>query len=78
MAAPNFSGDGQQKTVRNLTCLLDMTSKLHGHLTFLKVSNTFMSATAFLGDAGSDPNCSSQGVCASSAVQNLASLSYNN
>ena len=51
MAAPNFSGDGQQKTVRNLTCLLDKTSKLHGHLTFLSVLNTFLSVTAFLGNA---------------------------
>ena len=72
MAAPNVSGDGQQKTVGDLICSLELTSVLHGHLTFLSVLNSFTSVTAFLGNA-LIPNCSSQGVFTSSAVQTLAS-----
>ena len=51
MAAPNVSGDGQQKTVGDLICSLELTSVLHGHLTFLSVLNSFTSVTAFLGNA---------------------------
>ena len=50
MAATNLSGDGQQKKVVDLVCSLDLTSGLHGHLTFLSVLNTFTSVTAFLGN----------------------------
>ena len=51
MAAPNVSGDGQQKTVEDLICSLELTSGLYGHLTFLSVFNSFTSLTAFLGNA---------------------------
>ena len=51
MAAPNFSGDGQQETVGNLTCSLYLASRLHGHLTFLSVLTAFTSVTAFLGNS---------------------------
>ena len=51
MASPNFSGDGQQKTVEDFPCSLYLTSGLHGHLPFLSVLNSFLSVTAFLGNA---------------------------
>ena len=51
MAAPNFTGDGQQKTVEDLACSPDLTAGLRGHLTFLSVLNSFLSVTAFLGNA---------------------------
>ena len=51
MAAPDLSGDGQQKTVLDLKCSLELSSGPHGQLTFLSVLNTFMSVTAFLGNA---------------------------
>ena len=51
MAAPNFTGDGQQKTFEDLTCSSDSTTGLHGHLIFISVLNTFLSVTAFLGNA---------------------------
>ena len=51
MAAQNFSGDGQQKTVGDLPCSLNLTSGLHGHLIFLSVLNSFLSVTAFLGNS---------------------------
>ena len=51
MAAPNFTADGQQKTFEDPTCSPDLTSGLHGHLTFPSVLNSFMSGTAFLGNA---------------------------
>ena len=50
MAAPNFTGDGQQKTVEDLACSPDLTAGLRGHLKFLSVLNTFLSVTAFLGN----------------------------
>ena len=50
MAAPNFSGDGQQKTVGDLTCSLYLTSGLHGHVTIFSVLNSFLSVTAFFGN----------------------------
>ena len=50
MAAPNFSGDGQQKTVGDLTCSLYLTSGLHGHVTIFLVLNSFLFVTAFLGN----------------------------
>ena len=51
MAAPNFTGDGQRKTFEELFCSPDLTAGLHGHLTFLSVLNSFLSVTAFLGNA---------------------------
>ena len=51
MAAPNFNGDGQQKTFNELLCSPGLTAALHGQLTFLSVFNSFLSATAFLGNA---------------------------
>ena len=48
MAAQNLSGDGKKKVVGDLT---DLSRGLHGHLTFISVSNTFMSVTAFFGNS---------------------------
>ena len=51
MAARNLNGDGQQNTFGDLTCSPDLTPGLQGQLTFVSVLNTFMSVTAFLGNA---------------------------
>ena len=51
MAASNFTGGGQQKTVEDLFCSSDLSAGLHGHLTFVSVLNSFLSVTAFLGNA---------------------------
>ena len=51
MAAPNVTGDGQQKTFQDLLCSPDLSAGLHGHLTFISVLNSFLSVTAFLGNA---------------------------
>ena len=51
MAAPNFTGDGQKKTVQDLTCSPHLTAGLHGPLTFISLLNSFLSVTAFLGNA---------------------------
>ena len=52
MAVPNFTGDAPQKTVENLTCSRpDLTAGLHGQLTFISVLDSFLSVTAFLGNA---------------------------
>ena len=51
MAAQNLTGDGQQKAVGDLTCSQDLLPGPHGHLAFISVLNTFMSITAFLGNA---------------------------
>ena len=51
MAAPNFTGDGHQKTFEDLFCSPELTAGLHGRLTFLSVLNSFLSVTAFLGNA---------------------------
>ena len=51
MAAQNLSGHGQQKAAGDFICLSDLTLGLHGQLTFISVFNTFMSVTAFLGNA---------------------------
>ena len=51
MAALNITGDGQQKTFKGLTCLPDLTAGLHGQLIFISVLNSFLSVTAFLGNA---------------------------
>ena len=51
MAAPNFTEDGLQEVVEDLTCSPDFTAGLHGQLTFLSVLNSFFSFTTFLGNA---------------------------
>ena len=51
MAAPNFTGGGQQKTTEHILCSSDLSAGLHGHLAFLSVLNSFLSVTAFLGNA---------------------------
>jgi len=50
MAAPNFTGDGLQKTIGDLLCLPDLSAELHGNLTFLSIFDSFLSVTAFLGN----------------------------
>ena len=49
MAVPNFTGDGQQKTTNDLNCSPDLTTGLQ--LKFFSVLNSFLSVTAFLGNA---------------------------
>ena len=52
MAAQNFSEDEQHNTIGDLSCWPDFTSGLpNGQLTFLSVLNSFLSITAFLGNA---------------------------
>ena len=51
MAAPNITGDGQHKTPEDLFCSSNLSAELHGHLTFISVFNSFLSVTAFLGNA---------------------------
>ena len=51
MAAPNVTGDGQQKTLQDSLCSPDLSAGLHGHLTFISVFNSFLSVTAILGNA---------------------------
>ena len=51
MAAKNFTGDGQQRTIEDLLCSPDLSAGLHGHLTFLPILNSFLSVTAILGNA---------------------------
>ena len=50
MAAPNFTGNGQQTTIQDLLCSPDLSAGLRGHLTFLSVFNSFLSVSAFLGN----------------------------
>ena len=47
MAAENFTEDGKQ----NLSCSVGLAAGLYSHLTFLSVLNSFLSVTAFLGNA---------------------------
>jgi len=51
MPATNFTRDGQQNTIENLFCSPDLSAGLYGHLTFFSVLNSFLSVTAFLGNA---------------------------
>ena len=51
MATANFTGNGQQKTLDQLLCFPGLTDKLSGQLTFISVLNSFLSLTAFLGNA---------------------------
>ena len=49
MAALNITGGGKQKTLED--CSSDLTTGLHGQLIFLSVLNSFLSVTAFFGNA---------------------------
>jgi len=51
MATANFTGDGEQKTFEQLLCSAGLTEKLSGQLIFISVLNSFLSVTAFLGNA---------------------------
>ena len=51
MAIANFTGDGEQKTFEQLLCSAGLTDKLSGQLAFISVLNSFLSVTAFLGNA---------------------------
>ena len=51
MATSNPAGNGQQKTVEELLCSTESPDGLHGQLTFIAVLNSFLSVTAFLGNA---------------------------
>ena len=51
MVIANSTGDEQQPTVVLLSCSSDLTAGLHGHLIFISVFNSFLSLTAFLGNA---------------------------
>jgi len=51
MAALNFTGDRQQKTLGDFNCSPDLTTVLHGQLTFISVLCSFLSVTAFFGNA---------------------------
>ena len=51
MATANFTGDGEQKTFEQLLCSAGLTDKLSGQLKFNSVLNSFLSVTAFLGNA---------------------------
>ena len=51
MAAPNFTGDGQEQTVEDISCSPHLTAGFHGQLIFISVLNSFLSVTSFLGNA---------------------------
>ena len=51
MAIANSTGDEQQPTVELLSCSSDLAAGLHAHLIFISVFNSFLSLTAFLGNA---------------------------
>ena len=51
MATANFTGGEQQKTFHKILCSAGLTDKLSDQLVFLSVLNTFLSVTAFLGNA---------------------------
>ena len=51
MAIANFTGVRQQTTDEQPLCSTHFTAGLHDHLTFISVLNSFLSITAFLGNA---------------------------
>ena len=73
MATANFTGHEQPKTVENF-CSSDLTAGLHGYLIFISVFLKLFFVPNCNSWECSDPNCSSQGVFTSSALQALASL----
>ena len=50
MATANLTGDGQQRIAEQMLCSSVLTARLHGHLTFLSVFNSFLSITSILGN----------------------------
>ena len=51
MEMKNFTGGESQQTIAELYCSVEFTGEVHGELVFLSVINTFLSITAFLGNA---------------------------
>ena len=51
MATTHFTGLGQKRTLEQLLCSANLTAELHNQLTFISVLNSFLSVTAFLGNA---------------------------
>ena len=51
MAAASIAGNGQQKIVEQILCLEGLTDEISGQLTFILVLNSFLSVSAFLGNA---------------------------
>ena len=46
-----MTGGESQQTIAELYCSVEFTGEVHGELLFLSVINTFLSITAFLGNA---------------------------
>ena len=51
MAIANATGHEKQQTFQQLLCSAGLTAGIHGQLTFISVLNSFLSITAFLGNA---------------------------
>ena len=51
MAIVNSTEDGQMETFTNLFCSTSITAELRGHIAFTSVLNSFLSVSAFLGNA---------------------------
>ncbi|XP_020608422.1 melanocyte-stimulating hormone receptor-like [Orbicella faveolata] len=51
MASAILAGNGRQKTVEELLCSAELPDGIHSQLTFIAVLNSFLSITAFLGNA---------------------------
>ena len=51
MEMKNLTGGESQQTIAELYCSVEFTGEVHGELVFLSVINTFLSITAFLGNA---------------------------
>ena len=51
MATVKFTADEPQKIIEKLLCSTGLSARLHGELTFISVFNSFLSVTAFLGNA---------------------------
>ena len=47
----DFTGNEQQNAIQQLVCSAELNDGLHGQLTFFVVVNSFLSVTAFLGNA---------------------------
>jgi len=51
MAIANSTGDGQQETLTQLVCFASLVAGFNTQLTFISFINSFLSVTAFLGNA---------------------------
>ena len=51
MPTANFAENVQQKTVEQILCLKGLADEISGQLTFILVLNSFLSVSAFLGNA---------------------------